>query len=139
MLSARESIPTYLRGDIWIADLSLNVGSEQGGVRPCLITQNNIGNRFSPTVTIAPLTTSNEKKIKPLPTHVFLPATLYGLDYDSVVMLEQLKTVDKLVLMNKVAHLNEKQMIPIDEALMVSQGLSKYIIKGDVERVQSRW
>ncbi|MCD8010455.1 MAG: type II toxin-antitoxin system PemK/MazF family toxin [Lachnospiraceae bacterium] len=106
------------RGDVFYADLRPVVGSEQGGVRPVLIIQNDTGNRHSPTVICAAIT-SRMNKAK-LPTHVELSA--YGSDMvkDSVILLEQLRTVDKTRLKEKVCHLNSEYLEKVDQALMVS-------------------
>jgi len=108
------------RGEIWLADLNSNAGNEQGGIRPVLIIQNNIGNRFSPTVICAVLTSKPKKH---LPTHVYLKAGEYNLDRDSVVLLEQVKTIDKYCLITKLAELDEYKMREIDQALKISLGL----------------
>ena len=109
------------RGDIYYADLSPVVGSEQGGMRPVLIIQNDVGNRYSPTV-IAAAITSRMGKAK-LPTHIDVYATRAGLSRDSVVLLEQLRTLDKRRLKEKMGHLDEDVMREIDTAIAVSLGL----------------
>ena len=109
------------RGDIYYADLSPVVGSEQGGMRPVLIVQNNVGNRFSPTV-IAAAITSQLKKAK-LPTHIEIEARTYGLSKDSVVLLEQVRTLDKRRLREKMGRLDESVMERVDDAIAVSFGL----------------
>ncbi len=109
------------RGDIYYADLSPVVGSEQGGIRPVLIIQNDIGNRFSPTV-IAAAITSRESKAN-LPTHIRLYADNSGLTRDSVVLLEQIRTIDKRRLKEKMGTLSTNDMYKVDEALAVSFGL----------------
>ncbi len=109
------------RGDIYYADLSPVVGSEQGGVRPVLIIQNNVGNRFSPTVIAAAITSRNEKAN--LPTHIRLYADNSGLSKDSVVLLEQIRTLDKKRLKEKMGTLNSSDMYKVDEALSISFGL----------------
>lgn len=109
------------RGDIFYADLSPVVGSEQGGVRPVLIVQNNVGNRFSPTV-IAAAITSQVNKAK-MPTHIELGARSFGLTKDSVVLMEQIRTLDKKRLREKMGCLDEVHMRHVDEALAVSFGL----------------
>lgn len=109
------------RGDIFYADLSPVVGSEQGGIRPVLIIQNNVGNKYSPTVIIAAIT-SQINKAK-LPTHVEISSEEYGLNKDSVVLLEQIRTLDKKRLKEKIGHMSEKDMIKVDEALLISIGL----------------
>lgn len=109
------------RGDIFYANLSPVVGSEQGGHRPVLVLQNDVGNKYSPTVIVAAIT-SQISKAK-LPTHVELPAKQYNLEKDSVVLLEQLRTVDKRRLKEKITHLSEDIMVKVDEALCISLGL----------------
>ena len=109
------------RGDVFFADLSPVVGSEQGGVRPVLIIQNDIGNRFSPTVSVAAITAQIEKA--KLPTHIEIDAKKYGFDRDSVILLEQLRTIDKQRLTDKITHLDRPMMRKVDEALQISLGL----------------
>ena len=109
------------RGDIYYADLRPVVGSEQGGIRPVVILQNNVGNRHSPTV-IAAAITSRKGKHK-LPTHVNLDAPVPGLYRDSIILLEQLRTIDKSRLRDKLGSLGEDQMCKHDHALEVSVGL----------------
>ena len=106
------------RGDIYYADLRPVVGSEQGGVRPVLIIQNDVGNLHSPTVICAAIT-SQMNKAK-LPTHVELSCGRYALVKDSVILLEQLRTIDKKRLKDKVCHLDGEIMRRVDRALMVS-------------------
>ncbi|MBQ3064283.1 MAG: type II toxin-antitoxin system PemK/MazF family toxin [Clostridia bacterium] len=117
------------RGDIYYADLSPVVGSEQGGVRPVLIIQNDVGNRYSPTV-IAAAITSRMSKTK-LPTHIEVYATRAGLSRDSVVLLEQLRTLDKRRLKEKMGHLDEGVMQEIDNAIAVSLGLFPHAVRAD--------
>ena len=112
------------RGDIYYADLSPVVGSEQGGLRPVLIIQNDVGNRYSPTV-IAAAITSRLGKAK-LPTHIDVHAERAGLARDSVVLLEQLRTLDKRRLREKMGHMDEDIMQEIDNAIAVSLGLSPH-------------
>ena len=107
------------RGDIFYADLRPVVGSEQGGVRPVLIIQNDIGNKHSPTVICAAIT-SKMNKAK-LPTHI--EASAYGIMRDSVILLEQLRTIDKRRLKDKICHLNKEQLASVDEALKISLDL----------------
>lgn len=109
------------RGDIFYADLSPVVGSEQGGVRPVLIVQNNIGNRFSPTVIAAAITSQKSKAN--LPTHIQLSAHDSGLTRDSVVLLEQIRTLDKRRLKEKMGTLDLNSMNQVDQALSISFGL----------------
>ncbi len=110
-----------VRGDIYFADLSPVIGSEQGGFRPVLVVQNDIGNKYSPTVIISAITSQIQKAR--LPTHVELPAHLSGLERDSVVLLEQVRTIDKKRLKRRVSRLEEDTMAKIDEALAISVGL----------------
>lgn len=109
------------RGDIYYADLSPVVGSEQGGIRPVLIIQNDIGNKYSPTV-IATAITSQINKAK-MPTHIELEANEYGLSKDSVVLAEQIRTIDKQRLKEKIGHLDDQLMTQVNEALEISFGL----------------
>ncbi|GAB6877530.1 type II toxin-antitoxin system PemK/MazF family toxin [Thermaerobacter litoralis] len=109
------------RGDIFFADLSPVVGSEQGGIRPVLVVQNDVGNRYSPTTIVAAIT-SQINKAK-LPTHVELPAGSYGLEKDSVVLLEQIRTIDKRRLLERVARLDAGAMRRVNLALEISLGL----------------
>ena len=106
------------RGDIYYADLRPVVGSEQGGVRPVLIIQNDVGNRHSPTVICAAIT-SKMNKAK-LPTHVELDARKCDIVKDSVILLEQLRTIDKQRLKEKICHIDEELQQKVDYALMVS-------------------
>ena len=110
------------RGDIYYADLSPVIGSEQGGVRPVLIVQNDIGNKYSPTV-IAAAITSQINKAK-LPTHIEISAQDYGLQKDSVILLEQIRTIDKKRLREKIGHLDDELMEKVNEALSISFGLA---------------
>ncbi len=110
------------RGDIYYADLSPVVGSEQGGMRPVLIIQNDVGNRHSPTV-IAAAITSQINKAK-LPTHIELGGRNFGLAKDSVVLLEQVRTIDKTRLKEKMGRLDDSLMHRVDDAIAVSFGLS---------------
>ena len=109
------------RGDIFYADLRPVVGSEQGGVRPVLIIQNDIGNKHSPTVICAAIT-SKMNKAK-LPTHIEIEASAYGIMRDSVILLEQLRTIDKRRLKDKICHLNKEQLASLDEALKITLDL----------------
>ncbi|HHW49368.1 MAG TPA: type II toxin-antitoxin system PemK/MazF family toxin [Clostridiaceae bacterium] len=111
------------RGDIFYADLSPVVGSEQGGVRPVLIIQNDIGNKYSPTV-IAAAITSQINKAK-LPTHIEISAKEYGLQKDSVILLEQIRTIDKRRLREKIGHLDDELMDKVNEALAISFGITE--------------
>ncbi len=109
------------RGDIYYADLSPVIGSEQGGLRPVLIVQNDIGNRYSPTV-IAAAITSRMGKTK-LPTHIDIYADRAGLAKDSVVLLEQIRTIDKRRLKEKIGHLDDGVMSTVNNAISISFGL----------------
>lgn len=109
------------RGDIFYADLSPVIGSEQGGVRPVLIVQNDIGNKYSPTVIIAAIT-SQINKAK-LPTHIEISSAEYGLNKDSVILLEQIRTIDKKRLKEKIGHISDELMEKVDEGLSISFGL----------------
>lgn len=110
------------RGDIFYADLSPVVGSEQGGVRPVLVVQNNIGNKYSPTIIVAAIT-SQMNKAK-LPTHIEVNAKDYGLSKDSVLLMEQIRTIDKKRLREKIGRINKPMMDKIDESLRISLGLT---------------
>jgi len=109
------------RGDVFFADLSPVRGSEQGGQRPVLIIQNDIGNKYSPTVIIAAITAKIAKA--KLPTHVEVEASQVGLLKDSVVLLEQVRTIDKTRLIQRLGHLEEHVMVEVDKALVISLGL----------------
>ena len=110
------------RGDIYYADLRPVVGSEQGGVRPVLIVQNDTGNRHSPTVICAAIT-SRQNKAK-LPTHIELQADQYQMEKNSVILLEQLRTIDKMRLKDRVCHLDDKMMHQVNRALAISLELN---------------
>ena len=109
------------RGDIYYADLSPVVGSEQGGLRPVLIIQNDVGNRYSPTVIAAAITSRMGKNR--LPTHIDIHADKVGLSKDSVVLLEQVRTLDKRRLKEKLGHLDDGMMSDVNTAIAVSFGL----------------
>jgi len=109
------------RGDVFFADLSPVVGSEQGGTRPVLIIQNDIGNRFSPTVIVAAITAQIQKA--KLPTHVEIEASKHGFERDSVILLEQVRTIDKSRLTDKITHLDEALMKEVERAIEISFGL----------------
>lgn len=113
---------TVKRGDIYYADLSPVVGSEQGGVRPVLIVQNDIGNRYSPTVIAAAITSQIDKT--KLPTHIELSSRDCGLSKDSIVLLEQIRTIDKKRLKERMGRLDEDSMSQVNRALQVSFGLA---------------
>ena len=111
------------RGDIYYADLRPGVGSEQGGVRPVLVIQNDVGNRHSPTVICAAIT-SRMNKAK-LPTHVELDAGKWNLSRDSVILLEQVRTIDKQRLRDKICHIDGEVLRRVNEALMISLELMR--------------
>ena len=111
------------RGDIYYADLSPVIGSEQGGLRPVLIVQNDVGNKYSPTV-IAAAITSQINKTK-LPTHIELYAESFGLAKNSVILLEQIRTIDKRRLKEKIGHLDDYLMDKVNDAISISFGLSE--------------
>lgn len=117
----RSDNMTVRRGDIYYADLSPVVGSEQGGLRPVLIVQNDVGNKYSPTV-IAAAITSQVGKTK-LPTHIGVIADRFGLARDSVILLEQIRTIDKQRLREKMGHLDDSVMREVNNAIGVSFGL----------------
>lgn len=108
------------RGEIYFADLSPVIGSEQGGVRPVLVVQNDVGNKYSPTVIAAAITSQLEKA--KLPTHIQLPAEKYGLPKNSIVLLEQIRTIDKKRLKEKIGELPIIEMTKVNEALLISLG-----------------
>ena len=119
-----------LRGDIFYADLSPVGGSDQGGLRPVVVIQNNIGNRFSPTIIVAAITSKISKP--KMPTHVAIKASepgKRGLEKDSVILLEQLRTIDKQRLKDKICCLSKKKLGDVDHALQISVGLIN--IKGN--------
>ncbi len=115
---------TVKRGDIYYADLSPVIGSEQGGIRPVLIVQNDVGNKFSPTVIAAAITSQRDKTN--LPTHIKVDADGCGLSKDSIVLLEQIRTIDKQRLKEKMGSLDISSMNAIDKALSVSFGLGGF-------------
>jgi mRNA interferase MazF len=111
------------RGEIYFAQLNPVVGSEQGGIRPVLVVQNDIGNQYSPTTIILAIT-SQINKAK-LPTHVEIDALTYGLERDSVILAEQIRTIDKTRLKQRIAVLKDETMLQVDKALLVSMGLEE--------------
>lgn len=113
------------RGELYYADLSPVVGSEQGGIRPILIVQNDTGNKYSPTI-IAAAVTSSMTKAK-LPTHIELSAHEYGLIKDSVILLEQIRTLDKKRLKERIGELPDKTMAKVNTALLISLGFSDMV------------
>ena len=115
---------TVKRGDIFYADLSPVIGSEQGGVRPVLVIQNDIGNKYSPTVIVAAIT-SQINKAK-MPTHIEINGEEYGLTKDSVILLEQIRTIDKKRLKEKTGHIDDNLLFGISRALKISVGLCDF-------------
>lgn len=118
-----EKTNNIRRGDIFYADLSPVIGSEQGGLRPVLIVQNDVGNKYSPTV-IAAAITSKLSKAK-LPTHIDIAAKDVGLSKNSVILLEQIRTIDKKRLKEKMGHLDDSIMNDVNNAISVSFGLGR--------------
>lgn len=112
------------RGEIYFAQLNPVVGSEQGGIRPVVVVQNDIGNQYSPTTIILAIT-SQINKAK-LPTHIELKASEYGLEKDSVILAEQIRTIDKTRLKQRIAALNEETMQKVDQALLISLSLTDF-------------
>lgn len=111
------------RGELYYADLSPVKGSEQGGIRPVLILQNDVGNKYSPTVIVAAITSQiNKAKI---PTHIELSANEYGLEKDSVILLEQIRTLDKQRLRECIGKLNVSKMFAVERAILVSLGVNE--------------
>ncbi len=108
------------RGELYYANLSPVVGSEQGGIRPVLVVQNDIGNKYSPTVIVAAITSRIDKA--KLPTHIEIKASTYGLEKDSVILLEQIRTLDKTRLQNKIGDMSPASMKTVDKALLISLG-----------------
>ena len=108
------------RGDVWLADLGNNEGSEQRGIRPVLIIQNNVGNHFSPTVIVAAITDFGKRY---MPTHVVLQSGARGLHKDSQVLLEQIRTIDKQKLIKKIYKLPAVMMLDVDYKIKISLGL----------------
>ena len=112
------------RGDLYYADLSPVIGSEQGGVRPVIVIQNNIGNKYSPTIIVAAIT-SQINKAK-LPTHIEISANEYGLSKDSVILLEQIRTIDKKRIREKIGCLDNNMMLKVDNSIQISLGLFNF-------------
>ncbi len=121
ILYQENFVMSVKRGEIYYADLSPVVGSEQGGIRPVLIVQNDVGNRHSPTVIAAAITSRHEKA--KLPTHIDLSAVTCGLAKDSVVLLEQIRTIDKRRLRERMGELDTASMQKVNDALSISFGL----------------
>lgn len=110
-----------LRGDIFMADLSPGLRSEYQGVRPCLVIQNDYGNKFSPTVTVIPLTSVVNKK--QLPTHVNVKAGNFGLNKDSTICTEGIRTIDKMRFREKIGHIDNNTMLKVETAMMINLGI----------------
>lgn len=125
-------MPLIRRGDIYYADLSPVVGSEQGGIRPVLIVQNDVGNRHSPTVIAAAITSKINKNR--LPTHIEVDAQSYGLARDSIVLLEQIRTLDKQRLKERMGHLDREAMDRVDRAISISFGLETSPLSREEQR-----
>ena len=119
----RVNVLNVKRGEIYYADLSPVIGSEQGGIRPVLIVQNDVGNKYSPTVIAAAITSQKEKN--KLPTHIEIESVGCGLSKDSIVLLEQIRTIDKKRLKERMGMLDMNSMHRIDNALSVSFGISQ--------------
>jgi len=117
----RTNMQYVYRGDLYFADLSPVIGSEQGGVRPVLVIQNDVGNKYSPTVIVAAITSRTTKAS--IPTHVSIPRTSKGLKQDSTVLAEQIRTIDRNRLREYIGHLEQAEMERIDKAMVTSLGL----------------
>jgi len=132
----RNKPVTVRRGDLYYADLSnATIGSEQGGTRPVLIIQNDMGNRHSPTVIVAAITSQNKRG---LPTHIELLDESFGLSKNSTIMLEQVRTIDKARLRDKIGHLDKEIMDKVDKAIFISFGIDTDLANRDVaEDVES--
>lgn len=126
-----REVETIKRGEIYFADLSPVIGSEQGGIRPVLVVQNDIGNKYSPTVIVSAIT-SKLTKAK-LPTHIELPASEYNLPKDSVCLLEQIRTIDKQRLREKVSYIGLKKMKEVERALLISLGFFERVTENGEE------
>ena len=127
-MEIREEIK---RGDIFFADLSPVVGSEQGGLRPVLVVQNDIGNKYSPTVIVCAIT-SKLSKAK-LPTHIELDANIYNLPKDSVCLLEQIRTIDKRRLQERISYIGGKKMKEVERALLISLGFFENVTTRSID------
>lgn len=130
-ITGSDKMNNIRRGDIFYADLSPVIGSEQGGLRPVLIVQNDVGNKYSPTV-IAAAITSRMTKSK-LPTHIDVFGEKVGLAKDSVILLEQIRTIDKKRLKEKMGHLDDDVMNEVNEAIVVSFGLTTRTYTDSIE------
>jgi mRNA interferase MazF len=123
----QKNLNQVLRGQMYFADLNPVIGSEQGGIRPILVVQNDVGNRHSPTIIVAPITTQVKKTW--LPTHIGIPPS-FGLPHQSMVMLEQVRTIDRSRFGEYLGYLDNDVMDYIDEALAISIGLSDLLGQG---------
>lgn len=117
----KNNEPIVMRGEVWCADLSPSKGSEQGGMRPILVIQNNVGNRHAPTTIVAPLTSKLTKHL--LPTHIFVKQGEGGLRAESIVLLEQVRVIDKSRLLQKLGTLDSEKMAYVDKAIKISLGV----------------
>lgn len=121
------------RGDVFYADLGIGEGSIQSGIRPVVVIQNNMGNKYSPTLQIAPLTSQNKKS---LPTHVNLfKSDIVGLSKDSTLLIEQAKVIDKKQLKQKIATLNSVYMVKVNLAILVSYGMADLITNNTMQLI----
>ena len=114
----KNNEPIVMRGEVWFADLSPSKGSEQGGMRPVLVIQNNIGNKHAPTTIVAPITSRLTKHL--LPTHISLSVGEGGLRAESIVLMEQIRVVDKSRLLQKLGMIPSQKVLEVDEAIRVS-------------------
>ena len=119
----KNNEPIVYRGEVYYADLSPAFGSEQGGLRPVIILQNNIGNKHSPTTIIAPITSNIGKK--PLPTHILIPENSCGLSTESIVLTEQIRVIDKQRLKTKIGVIPQNFIVEIDKAIKISLAISQ--------------
>lgn len=117
----KEERREILRGDIMLADLSPGVSSEYCGVRPCLVMQNNFGNKFSPTVTILPITSVINKR--KLPTHIIIEKGQFGLDKTSTICAEGIRTIAKVRFREKIGRVDDKTMIKVENAILINLGM----------------
>jgi mRNA interferase MazF len=127
---------TIKRGELYYADLSPVVGSEQGGVRPVLIVQNDIGNKYSPTIIVCAITSQINKAR--LPTHIEISAAEFKIPKDSVILLEQIRTIDKKRLREQIGLLNGKMMQRVDKSLLISLGFNMDFIENTATAARNR-
>lgn len=121
MNNERVEQKLILRGDIILADLSPGIKSEQQGLRPCLVVSNNFGNKFSPTITVVPLTSVMKKKS--LPTHIKINGGEFGLDKDSIILAEGIRTIDKVRLRDYIGKVDSKTMMKVENAILINLGM----------------